>query len=219
MAVHPRARGGAPLPYGPAMTRWLGPIDTGFKVVNRWLAGPMLRAGLGSWLSSPLTGSMLLLRTTGRSSGRPRDVPLGFLVRDGAIYVCAGMGPATHWYRNLLADPRVEVILPDGAAVTGLARPVTDPDEWHRVFPGFVASLGIVGRSTLGDLHAAAPERLQAIRDSLPFIRIRVTGLAAEAGHPTGWGGLLARAAMTWLSITLIRRAVRLVTDRPEVHP
>ena len=52
---------------------------------------------------------MMLLTTTGRSSGRPHTVPLLYL-RDGDRFVViasyGGRPDHPEWYRNLLAEPR-----------------------------------------------------------------------------------------------------------------
>jgi deazaflavin-dependent oxidoreductase (nitroreductase family) len=209
MTAHLPAGRGEPLPYGPAMTDALPWLDTGFKWANRWLVVPALRAGLGPLFSTPLTGSMLLLRTTGRSSGRIREAPLGYVIHDGAVYCCAGFGTRTAWYRNLLADPRVEVVLASGAAVAGRAETVTDPAEWSRVFPAYIAALGLVGRATLGDLRGASPERLDAIRERLPLVRIRPTGLASGPADPGGWGWVIVAGATAWALAAGLRRLLR----------
>jgi deazaflavin-dependent oxidoreductase (nitroreductase family) len=133
------------------MSRGIKPLHAAFGWVNRWFAAPALRAGLGPIFSTPLTGSLMLLRTTGRRSGLSREAPLGYVIRDGSVYCCAGFGRRTSWYRNLLEQPRVEVVLPT-IAISGLAEPVTDRAEWDRVFPAYVRALGLVGRLTLGDL-------------------------------------------------------------------
>jgi deazaflavin-dependent oxidoreductase (nitroreductase family) len=177
--------------------------------VNRYLALPALRAGLGPFFSTPLTGSMMILRTTGRSTGLRREAPLGYVIAHGAVYCCAGFGERTAWYRNLVADPRVEVVLPAGA-FAGHAEPVTDADEWRRVFPAYVRALGIVGRATLGDLREASPERLERIRTDLPLVRIRPTGIAPGPADPGGWGWVVAQAAWLALVIGLARGARRL---------
>ena len=50
----------------------------------------------------------LLLTTTGRRTGLARTVGLNY-ARDGhTVYVSSGFG-RTDWYRNLVADPGVEV--------------------------------------------------------------------------------------------------------------
>ncbi len=52
---------------------------------------------------------VLLLTTTGRTSGLPRITPLQFEESGGLIYVSAARGQNADWFRNLQADPHVEV--------------------------------------------------------------------------------------------------------------
>jgi hypothetical protein len=75
---------------------------------------PLLRAGLGPWIATPIGGYLLPLRNRGRTSGIIRETPLSSLVTNGAAGVCAGLGPSAHWYRNILADPQAKVVLPGG---------------------------------------------------------------------------------------------------------
>ena len=67
---------------------------------------PLLcRLGLGG----PAAGTVLLLVTRGRRSGRRRYTGLNY-ARDGdTVYVMSGFGERTDWVRNLVADPRVDV--------------------------------------------------------------------------------------------------------------
>lgn len=192
------------LPYGPILSHGLGPLQKAFGPFNRWVVAPAIRAGLGPLFSTPMTGSMMLLRTTGRRSGLPREAPLGYVIREGAVYCCAGFGRRTAWYRNLVADPRVEVILPT-CAIAGLAETVTDPVEWGRIFPAYVRTLGLIGRLTLGDVGAAGEDRLASIRAQLPLVRIRPTGLASG---PADLGGGLWIVVQTLATVVLIRSAI-----------
>lgn len=74
------------------MTAMLAPLRKGFLIVNRWAAAPLIRAGGGPLLTSPVAGSILLLRTTGRKTGLVREAPLGYTVIDGRVVVLAGYG-------------------------------------------------------------------------------------------------------------------------------
>jgi deazaflavin-dependent oxidoreductase (nitroreductase family) len=189
------------LPYGPTLTRLLWPVHRGFNTVNRWLVGPVFRVGLGALFSTPFNGAMLILRTTGRRSGLVREAPLGYVIREGCVYVCAGFGAQTAWYRNLVAEPHVEVVLPS-VAFSGVAETVTDPDEWHRTFPAYSRALGPISRLVLGDISSADRERLEEIRLSLPLVRIRPTGLAAGPTDPGGAAWVVIQGA--WLALTWI---------------
>jgi len=77
---------------------------------------PAVRVGLGNpW---PLGGGLILVETTGRRSGLPRQVPL-VAGRVGDSLVVSTVRADSQWLRNLEADPRVRLWL------TGRARSAT----------------------------------------------------------------------------------------------
>jgi deazaflavin-dependent oxidoreductase (nitroreductase family) len=68
----------------------------------------------GGWLGGRFPGGapVLLLTTVGRRSGAARAVPLLYLHDGERLVVVASKGGMSHhplWYRNLEANPRVEV--------------------------------------------------------------------------------------------------------------
>jgi deazaflavin-dependent oxidoreductase (nitroreductase family) len=69
---------------------------------------------------------VLLLTTTGRTSGQPRVTPLQYQAHDGVIYVISARGAAADWFGNLAAHPQVMVQL-GNTQCTGVAEPITDP--------------------------------------------------------------------------------------------
>src|SRR4029450_13883236 len=80
----------------------------------------------------------LLLTTKGRKSGEPRTTPLIYGRNDGNVMVVASKGGSESpraWYRNLEADPEVEVQI-KGERFHARARNAT-PDEkpelWRRM--------------------------------------------------------------------------------------
>lgn len=198
-----------PLPYGRLMTRFLPEIHRGFLFVNRYVAVPLLRAGLAPLLNTPVTGSLMVLRTRGRTSGEWRDAPLGYLILDGHVYCCAGFGHRTQWLRNIEADPRVEVLLPT-LAVTGTAEQVSDPDEWSRAMRALLASMGVIGRATIGDVRRASDEKLRSMAGGLPLVRVRVTGLGSGPFDPGGQGWIVPTLlSAVWLGVRVRRRLRR----------
>jgi len=72
-----------------------------------------------------LSGLVLLLTTTGRKSGLPRQTRLQYEKEEGVIYVASARGQQADWFRNILANPRVEVQF-EGQSLRGLAEPITD---------------------------------------------------------------------------------------------
>jgi deazaflavin-dependent oxidoreductase (nitroreductase family) len=174
------------------MTRALDPMHAAFQGLNRLMV-PVLGSWAGQWMSTDTAGQLLVLRTRGRRTGRLREVPLGYVIDRGSILVTAGFGPRTAWYRNLIDDPNVSVVLP-GGTFRAVAEPVTDPVAYADGFRRLIDSLGIVGRLTVGDVGDATPARLAELQAGLPLVRIRpVSFEAGPPGVPAGaWLGLAA---------------------------
>ena len=199
----PTVRGEA-LPYGPTTTHLLGPLHRAFLIVNS-LFSPALERGLGALVSNPLTGYLMVLRTRGRRTGLMRAAPLGYVVLDGAIYCCAGFGETTAWYRNVLADPAVEVVLP-GRTLKGTATPVTAPDEWIRAYRALIASLGVIGRLTVGNVRGLDDTGLLAAHGGIPIVRITPIGFVPGPLDPGGRFWLVPWAASAVIAVVLAAR-------------
>lgn len=206
--THPDAmEASTPLPYGPFLTRTLPTLSRMFRVLNRIYVIPVIKAGLGPLHSNPVTGSWMLLRTSGRRTGRQREVALGYAILDGAVYCSAGFGPRTQWYRNLVAEPRVEVVLP-GAAFAGIAEAVTEPTELDRAWRALIRSLGVLGRGFVCAPDADRDE-LVAKTAGLPLVRIRPVGIAGGPADPGGWLWVtLTVVGVAWLAGRIRRRRI-----------
>ncbi len=197
------------LPYGPTFNRLLPKLYDAFLAVNRWYTVPAIRLGLGPLHTNPLTGAFVLLRTRGRKSGVWREIPLGYTILGGCVYVTAGFGERTQWYRNILADPKVEVVLP-GGAFAGIAETVTDPGEWVRGYRQLVRDLGVIGRLTVADYRTVSDDELRSKAAGLPLIRVRLTGIAPGPMDPGGWGWAVPTAlSVAWLARAALRRRTR----------
>lgn len=75
----------------------------------------------------PMIGNLVLLLTTvGRKSHKPRVTPLQYEEIEGRIYLGSALGQKADWFRNIQANPRVEVQLKSWK-FSGSAETVTDP--------------------------------------------------------------------------------------------
>ena len=175
-------------------------VRQGFRKLNRGMLW-MFRLGLQRWFQAwpRVTGRVLVLTHTGRRSGTRYHTPLNFAPVDGDLYLTAGFGPCTDWYRNVLADPRVEVWLPDGWW-TATAEDVSDHPDRRRLLrevlvgSGFAAYLFGV-RPTLPD------DRLDALTGDYRLIRITLAAARTGPGGPgdLSWVWPLA-AAVLWVA-------------------
>jgi deazaflavin-dependent oxidoreductase (nitroreductase family) len=186
-----------------------------FRHANRWFVVPLHRAGLAVWLCSPLAGWQCLLTTIGRTSGLRRDTPLGYIVMDGAAWVMAGYGPRTQWYRNILAEPRVDLRLPGRRPFIALAEEVRDPDLRARVIPPLCRSMALPG-AMIGCVPATSTdERILDCVSWVPLLCIRpADGSALLPGteDPGGRGWIWRHVAMTAITaglLALLRRLPR----------
>ena len=75
----------------------------------------------------------LYLTTTGRKTGRPREIEIWFVASGGRFYVLAEHFHAAQWVKNLMRNPRVRVRV-GGRTFGASARPLDparDADAWQ----------------------------------------------------------------------------------------
>ncbi|MEN3318345.1 MAG: hypothetical protein V7643_1746 [Mycobacterium sp.] len=96
---------------------------------------PLLRL-TGGRVSSGYPVPVLLLTTIGAKSGQQRTLPLQY-VTDGErlILIASNYGRKGHpaWYRNLVANPKVEVLAGKRSG-SYTATEITDPDDRKRTW-------------------------------------------------------------------------------------
>ncbi len=161
-----------------------------FRYANRYGMVPFHRAGLAAWLGNPVTGWQCLVTTIGRRSGLRRHTPLGYLVMDGAAWVMAGYGPTTLWYRNVLDDPRVELLLPGRPPIAALATEERDPGVRARVIPPLARSMAIPGAMIGCFPLTSTDERILECVSWVPLVRIVPADGTTLVPGPEDPGGL-----------------------------
>ena len=83
-----------------------------FWFLNKFFMVPIFRLGIGPFFGNPIWGYMMVLKTIGRKSGKTRYSPVNYAIMNGNIYCMAGWGQIADWYRNLISDHNIEMILP-----------------------------------------------------------------------------------------------------------
>jgi deazaflavin-dependent oxidoreductase (nitroreductase family) len=76
----------------------------------------MWKIGLGGMLNAwpAVGGRIMVIKHRGRRSGKVYLTPVNYAIVNDEIYCTAGFGEKTDWYRNVLANPTVELWLPQG---------------------------------------------------------------------------------------------------------
>jgi deazaflavin-dependent oxidoreductase (nitroreductase family) len=101
-----------------AFTRRTSQNPPELEALNESIVG-QLRANDGAVVDGPMAGfPLLVLRSTGAKSGRPRVNPLYYLDREGHWYVVgsyAGLDKDPAWVHNLRANPSAQIEI--GAAL------------------------------------------------------------------------------------------------------
>jgi deazaflavin-dependent oxidoreductase (nitroreductase family) len=90
------------------------------------LMNPLVKAAARAGL--PLPG-YVLLETTGRRSGEPRQVPVGKALEGDTLWIVAEHGLRAAYVKNIQADPRVRVRI-GRRWRTGTAHVLSD-DDWR----------------------------------------------------------------------------------------
>lgn len=175
-----------------------------FNVFMIW----MWRLGFRRWVNAwpDVGGRILVIAHTGRKSGLRRLTPVNYAEVDGEVYCTAGFGAVSDWYRNILANPKVEVWLPD-SRWQAVAEDVSDSPQRIRLLrqvligSGAVAPMMGLQPRTAGDAELAA---------ATPEYRLVHLRRLQTINGPGGPGDL----AWIWIPIALIAGLLYLIGSR-----
>jgi deazaflavin-dependent oxidoreductase (nitroreductase family) len=182
-----------------------------FKLFNPLMV-LMWRLGWGPWLNAAprILGRYLVLTHTGRKSGRVYHTPVNYATWDGALYVTAGFGAVSDWYRNLQANPTCEVWLPDGW-YRATAEDVTGSERALPILREVLIASAFAARAAGLDPLTMGDDELRAATADYRLLRLlRLTpGPALTGGGPgdLAWVGWLAAVVALPVGLALGRRA------------
>jgi deazaflavin-dependent oxidoreductase (nitroreductase family) len=165
--------------YFPIISNYLNPV-----IVFLW------RLGLGRLLNlwPGVTGRIMILKHNGRRTGKPIFTPINYIEHEGLIYCAASLGVHSDWYLNILADPQVEVWLPDGW-YAGHAMVIDRQDDRLEMLRVVLSASNVAARMTGIDLDLEDEEFELAASD---YKLISINRQSARTGV-NGPGG------MAWL--------------------
>ena len=181
-------------------------LRQGFKYLNRFML-LMWRLGLGKWLNMwPAgLGRYLVITHIGRKSGQRRRTPVNYAMVNEEIYVTAGFGSVSDWYRNILANPQVEIWLPTGWW-TGVAEEVIDPAKRLPILRQVIIDSGFAGRMAGLNPHTMSDEAFNSATGPYRLMHLRrVAPLTGEHG-PGDLAWIWPGVALVLLPLALLRR-------------
>ena len=156
------------------------------KFINMFFMVPLFRLGLGAFVGNPITGYIMVVKTIGRKTGKERYVPVNYAILDGNVYCMAGFGKGTHWYRNLQAQPNIEIII-TSSALAGVAEDATNSEEAIVVLRKLLKNSGFAGFFAGFNPFTISDTDLRKKTKDFPLVRIRPTGVGSGAGDAGGW--------------------------------
>jgi deazaflavin-dependent oxidoreductase (nitroreductase family) len=179
-----------------------------FKTMNRFMI-LLWRLGLGRAINAwpEVGGRVMVLCHTGRKSGLQRRTPVNYAIIDGDIYCTVGFGPATDWYRNVKAEPSVEVWLPDGWWA-GTAEDVTGGVGHLAQLRQVLIASGFAAVAAGVDPHSLTDAELERATGDYRLVRIRRQAARTGPGGPgeLAWVWPLATMLVVLLALWPCRR-------------
>jgi deazaflavin-dependent oxidoreductase (nitroreductase family) len=168
-----------------------------FKRFNPFMVG-FFRLGLG-WMVNiwPAVGGRIMVIThTGRKSGLRRRTPVNYAPINGDVYCTAGFGAMSDWYRNIMADPEVEVWLPSEWR-RGNAEDISQDLRRLPLLRQVIIASGVVGPMVGVNPRTMSDLDFDQVTAKYRLVRIR---LGEKLSGPGGPGDL----AWVWLPLALI---------------
>jgi deazaflavin-dependent oxidoreductase (nitroreductase family) len=174
------------------------------RILNKFMVYSW-RLGLG-WMFNfwpEVTGRIMVIVHTGRKTGLRRYTPANYNFVDGEIYCTAGYGARADWYRNLIANPQVEIWLPDGW-YAGIAEDITDSPDRLKYLRQVIIGCGRLVDLAYGldPIHWSDEELDKAVH-TYKLFHIRRTKARTGKGGPGELAWIWPVAAMLLLPLAM----------------
>jgi deazaflavin-dependent oxidoreductase (nitroreductase family) len=157
-----------------------------FNLLNKYFMVPVFKMGLGPFVGNPISGYIMVLKTIGRKSELVRYAPVNYAILDGNVYCLSGLGKIAHWYKNLTANPQIEIIMPSGT-VSGNAVTVTDADQRLSIMRQILKNSGFASFMAGINAFTISGEDLREKGKEMIVIGITPNGIYSGAVDPGGW--------------------------------
>ncbi len=178
-----------------------------FKIFNRFMLF-MWRLGFGSWGNGTKYGGyIMVIKHRGRKTGKKRLAPVNYAEIDDRIYCVSAMGDRSDWYRNLIANPEVELWLADGRWA-GVVEDVTQMKGRAQILRQVIVASGFAGPLFGFNPRHMSDEDFDEMLETYRLLCVRKTAPVTGPDGPgdLAWVWPLSTLLLFWL---LVRRGKR----------
>lgn len=165
-----------------------------FWFLNKFFMVPMFRLGMGGIMGNPFSGYIMVLKVVGRKSGKLRYAPVNYAIYQGSVWCISGGRKTSDWYKNLLANPAVELIMP-GGAIYGQVSEENNPETRRIVIRRVLKNAGFAGFFEGYNPWKISDEEMQSKIGDIPLLKITPTGIGNGASDLSGWA---------WISVLVL---------------
>ena len=175
-----------------------------FWFLNKFFMVPMFRLGFGPFFGNPLTGYIMIIKAIGRKTGKVRFAPVNYTIQKGDVYCISGGRKNSDWYRNLLANPEVDLILP-GGGIYARTEEISSPDEKLIIIRQILKNAGFAGFFEGYNPWRISDEELMQKSADLPLLRFHPLGVGNGASDAGGWAWIWSFVVTILIVLALIR--------------
>jgi len=181
-----------------------------FKGFNQFMV-LLWRLGLARWGNGTKYGGwVMVIKHTGRRTGLERLTPVNYAQVNGDLYCTAAFGRKADWFRNIQANPQVEVWLPDGRW-RGVAEDATDDPDGASLLRQVIVASGFAGPLFGFNPKKMSDDDFARLLQQYRLVRIRPAEAVAGPGGPGDleWVWPISTLVLAVLWLGGVRRARR----------
>ncbi len=152
----------------------------------------------------------MVIKHRGRKTGKERLAPVNYAEIDGQVFCVSAMGDQSDWYRNLMADPEVELWLADGRWA-GVAEDVTQMEGGAQILRQVIVASGFAGPLFGFNPKHMSDEEFDAMLETYRLLRIRKTAPVTGPGGPgdLAWVWPLSTLVLLWMLVRARRKRAK----------
>ena len=176
-----------------------------FKALNRFML-LLWRLGLARFGNpSRYGGAIMVIKHRGHKTGLTRFAPVNYAELGENVYCTAGFGTSTHWYRNLMAEPEVELWLPE-SRWRGVAEDASDDPQRSALLRKVLIASGFAGPLFGVNPRRMSDQQVEALFESYRLVRIRKVSPVTGPGGPGDLAWVWPLSTFLLLGLLLRRR-------------